>query len=119
MASDILTSPAQSETLYSSKSNVLSGISSIRLLQIQAVTKFGHDDEPIICGLDPVNLDDRPAFHALSYVWGVKSVKPNVVHCNGSMVEVTDNCYSALLHLRKRYGSPRIWVGALCINQRG
>lgn len=117
MASDHLTSLTPSETLYSSKYNVLSGTNSIRLLHIQAVTEFGHDDEPIICGLSPVNLDDRPVFHALSYVWGIKSVKPKVVHCNGSMVEVTDNCYSALLHIRKRYGSLRIWIDALCINQ--
>lgn len=62
MISDFLTSPTQSGRCVLPSPDVLSGTYSIRLLQIEAVTDFGRDDEPIICGLDQANLDDFMLF---------------------------------------------------------
>jgi hypothetical protein len=63
------------------------------------------------------DLDDRPTFHALSYVWGIKSLIPKDIEYDRHILEVTNNCHDALLHLRKRYGRLIVWIDAVCINQ--
>jgi hypothetical protein len=62
-----------------------------------------------------VDLDERPHFTALSYVWG--SPGSDTIICQDILVPVTPNCYSALLHLRKKLGAYCIWVDAICIDQ--
>ena len=64
-----------------------------------------------------VNLDDKPAFAALSYVWGTYGVARKTIQLEGVKKELTDNCWSALWHLVKQLGSFTIWVDAICINQ--
>ncbi|KAF2034219.1 HET-domain-containing protein, partial [Setomelanomma holmii] len=57
--------------------------------------------EPISCTFDVVNLDERPSFAALSYVWG------------------NDPPTSFILHPLRRHprSSHSLWVDAVCINQ--
>jgi hypothetical protein len=41
-----------------------------------------------------------------------------MIHCNSIPVYVTQNLYSALIHLRDKSRPMSLWVDALCINQR-
>ncbi|KAH8900257.1 HET-domain-containing protein [Thozetella sp. PMI_491] len=71
----------------------------------------------IIAGtLRVIDLDQNPAFTALSYVWGKYSAPRDVLHCNGYQIDVTRNCWSAMYHLTKS-GPLTIWIDAICINQ--
>ena len=73
-----------------------------------------------------VSLRDEPLYGALSYVWGDQSVKETIL-VNGQEFSVTVNLAAALQKLggyweiaHKERGSPpfRIWIDALCINQK-
>lgn len=59
---------------------------------------------------------DRPKYDALSYTWG----RPNIVkgiELNGTRVDVRENLWSALVHLRNATEGRVIWIDALCIDQ--
>lgn len=71
----------------------------------------------IKCTLCCASLQQRPAYDALSYVWGDQTTK-RPIQVNGRLFGVTENLKSALRHLR--YWDERkrvIWIDALCINQ--
>ncbi|KAK4442826.1 heterokaryon incompatibility protein-domain-containing protein [Podospora aff. communis PSN243] len=80
----------------------------IRLLNLEP----GHFDAPIQCTLQHANLNQNPAYMALSYVWG----DPAIV-CNGANLRVRVNLRNALRRLRKSEGPVVVWADALCINQ--
>lgn len=65
------------------------------------------------------DLQQRPSFQSLSYVWGEKASPSHVVKLQvpGCDIEVTENCYQALWHIRKQFGAVSIWVDSICINQ--
>ncbi|KAI2620942.1 heterokaryon incompatibility protein-domain-containing protein [Hypomontagnella submonticulosa] len=90
--------------------------SDIRLLRIHA----GDVDAEIQCDLLHLQLDARPDYFALSYVWGDVSKKISIL-VNGQQFDVGENLYDALRHLRQFYvqpdSSPFIWIDAMCINQ--
>jgi hypothetical protein len=72
---------------------------------------------PLRFRLKIVDLDTYPDFTALSYVWGVpKPSQPTITYGN-TTVTITENCYAALVHLRKALGGFTIWIDAICINQ--
>ncbi|KAE8384977.1 heterokaryon incompatibility protein-domain-containing protein [Aspergillus alliaceus] len=56
-------------------------------------------------------------YEALSYVWGSES-KPQCIFIDGYALRVTDNLYTALLHLRDHQLPRMLWVDAICINQQ-
>jgi hypothetical protein len=56
-------------------------------------------------------------FEAVSYVWGAP-VFPQRIFCNGSAIEITQNLYDALICLRDADMARRLWVDAVCINQK-
>jgi hypothetical protein len=60
-------------------------------------------------------LEDKPAFVAVSYVWGTAPATTNVV-CNGKQIQVTATVQAMLEHLQ-RYNQP-LWVDAICIDQQ-
>ena len=65
-----------------------------------------------------VDLNQRPKYAALSYVWGTGS-DPEPFICNGQEISIGKNLGQALRHIRPNAGdSLSIWVDALCINQR-
>jgi hypothetical protein len=84
-------------------------------------------DDPIRGTLEVVNIDERPRFVALSYVWGTSSSPPRTITCAQHQIQVTDNLWNALSHLRhdptqkdpgrNSDGSLTIWIDAICINQ--
>jgi hypothetical protein len=83
----------------------------IRLLRILP----GFTLTNIECEFLYVDLDSSPDYVALSYTWGQQTPSVSVL-VNRKVVQVSENLYLALLHLRKR-GSTRVWVDAICINQ--
>ena len=86
----------------------------IRLLILQATNQ---NDDDVVCHLETVNLIDNPEYEALSYVWG-KSQGGDGILINGHRQTVTVNLKEALWCLRPQYGTRRIWVDAVCINQQ-
>jgi hypothetical protein len=65
-----------------------------------------------------VDLNQRPKYAALSYVWGTGS-DPEPFIYNGQEISIGKNLGQALRHIRPDAGdSLSIWVDALCINQR-
>ncbi|KAF2818793.1 HET-domain-containing protein [Ophiobolus disseminans] len=74
-------------------------------------------DEPLRCDLSVSNLDEKPQYTALSYVWGVMAPIPDTVVCGGVLLPVTANALSALRNLRTKLGGFTIWIDVVCINQ--
>jgi hypothetical protein len=103
------------ETLYGN-SRITPGTACVRLLRVLA-SSF-DPDRPIRCELSVADLDTKPVYCAISYVWGTEALVPKNVICDGVALTVTDNCYAALHSLRGRLGSFVIWIDALCINQQ-
>jgi hypothetical protein len=60
--------------------------------------------------------DDTIPYDALSYTWG-GTHKTSTVKVNGNYLDVTENLYLALRHLRSEDIDRVIWVDAICINQ--
>lgn len=59
----------------------------------------------------------RPAYEAISYVWG-DSTEMNTVLVNGKSTEVTQNCFQVQMILQHRLPEGTLfWIDALCINQ--
>jgi hypothetical protein len=86
----------------------------IRLLEILP----SHDQSSIICcRLKHVSLNEPPAYEALSYCWG-NAEDTETIKLNGSRFSATTNLVNALRQLRSQVGHDRLWVDALCINQK-
>jgi hypothetical protein len=85
----------------------------IRLLYLEL-----SDDHcaEIRCSTFTVNLLDKPAFKALSYVWGKPTITVPII-VNEQRYHVTPNCNTALRRLREARESP-LWIDAICINQK-
>lgn len=71
------------------------------------------------------DLDERPDFAALSYVWGETTATPphHIEIRDGpgddrlGSIPLTDNCFHALAELQKGPTRRTLWVDAVCINQ--
>lgn len=87
----------------------------VRLLELVP----GDEEDPIQCTQQIIGLDDDDnlQWSALSYVWGDKK-EDRYVLINGEKFEVTDNLFDALRQIRKTRAPIRLWIDALCINQR-
>ncbi|KAF2754812.1 HET-domain-containing protein [Pseudovirgaria hyperparasitica] len=102
--------------------------------QIRLLTLFPGDfSDPIILSLHTVSLTltNKNHYEALSYVWGSStetrtiflrlsdesqdSAEPNM---DSAPFEATLNLESALKHLRQMKQPRKLWVDALCINQK-
>ncbi|OWP05700.1 hypothetical protein B2J93_1749 [Marssonina coronariae] len=84
----------------------------IRLLTLEA----GFTDEPLRGSLTQVPIDALPPYEALSYCWGSPD-QPCSINLEGGSMPITHSLHSALVRLRRRSRSRRIWADALCINQ--
>jgi hypothetical protein len=129
---------------------------SIRLVKLHSIRNY-HDFtidrkyEPIKCSVVVVDLEDLPDYFALSYTWGdPRTLYTNKldmfppenwaapafeIECNGKLVSITTNLYTALVSIRERFSrnefatklGPRylphdstgsyVWIDALCVNQ--
>ena len=95
--------------------------SEIRVLEILST----GSTETFECRLHTVSLDDKPAYAALSYVWGDSKITEDI-QVNDQRVSITTNLAAALRHVKAHWqtalldrdpASFRIWADALCINQ--
>ncbi|KAF2500878.1 HET-domain-containing protein [Lophium mytilinum] len=112
--------PTSKKQLYSSLPVPL-GSHCIRLLDIDPSLPSSDEPSPlhILGHLRVVDLRQSPSFASLSYVWGVKSGLSHAVTLPSQecSIEITENCYQALWHIRKLFGGVSIWVDSICINQ--
>jgi hypothetical protein len=88
----------------------LADVDEIRLLHLQP----GATNEPLICQLVNSTLFDKPQYEALSYMWGRKE-SPLQIELNGGIVEVRNNLWQALNHLRHAQTTRILWIDALCL----
>ena len=85
---------------------------STRLLTLH----HGSGEDAIKCSLTTVDLETEPRYNALSYCWG-SSDNAKQLLLDEHFVDVRENLWSALWHLRLPKGNRILWVDALCINQ--
>ena len=97
--------------------SLLSEPDSIRLLRLLPSKEDPKNlrCELLKCALRKSDRVTRP-YEALSYVWGSEDDPQSIIIDNQSF-EVTQNLYTALLHLQDHDISRIIWVDAVCINQ--
>lgn len=81
------------------------------------VLESGLNQQMISCSLEEVDINDQPAYEALSYCWG-DSADEFKIPCAGQTLTVRKNLYDALQTLRHVEMARRLWVDAICINQR-
>jgi hypothetical protein len=81
------------------------------------ILKPGTKSAPIECDLEhvPTSKKSRPLYKALSYTWGSPEIK-KTIRLRGMTVQVRENLWQALYHLRSPDSSLRLWVDAICIN---
>lgn len=88
-------------------------------LEIRVFTlKPGRRSSPIECSLRHVMTDkgSHPSYKALSYTWGSPENLRTIL-LDGIRVQVRENLWQALYHLRSEDKSMKLWVDAICINQ--
>ena len=86
--------------------------SEIRIATIQP----GGVDEPIVCSLDNHKLGSSE-YEALSYCWGNEEDLEDIT-LQSVEWQVTGNLHAALKALRSESTPRKMWIDALCINQR-
>jgi hypothetical protein len=88
-------------------------------LEIRVVIlKPGTKSAPIECELEhvPTSKESKPSYKALSYTWGSPEIR-KTIRLQGITVQVRENLWQALYHIRSPYTSLRLWVDTICINQ--
>ncbi|KAH7378092.1 heterokaryon incompatibility protein-domain-containing protein [Cadophora sp. MPI-SDFR-AT-0126] len=85
----------------------------IRLLILESAP----DEAQISCRLISHNINLNPDYKALSYEWGPQTDQKPIA-LNGQEFHVGENLWWALWYLRKDGSVSRLWVDALCINQK-
>jgi hypothetical protein len=96
----------------------------VRHAQLSAA---GHKDGPpstwpailaIRCTLEMHDLnEDILEYEALSYEWGELTSEGRTIFLNDREIQVRDNLWSALIHLRYSDITRLLWIDALCIDQ--
>ncbi|KAL8996388.1 MAG: hypothetical protein Q9169_004079 [Polycauliona sp. 2 TL-2023] len=92
----------------------------VRVLDVQPAM---FTSDRLFGNLRVIDLDatPSPSFAALSYVWGAMqdATPTSTITCGpGDVVlQLTNNCYEALINLRAIYQPLTIWVDAICIDQ--
>ena len=82
------------------------------------ILKPGTVSMPLECTLQHVSnaSKSRASYKALSYTWGPPE-PTKILVLNGIQIQVRENLWQALHHIRQEGSSLRLWVDALCINQ--
>lgn len=90
----------------------------LRAIQILELLPSPDLKGPIRCELHHHSLDEEIQYEAVSYRWG--DPEPgHTVFVNGAYtLDVTPNCLEALTCLRQRSRRRRLWIDAICIDQR-
>jgi hypothetical protein len=87
------------------------GKEEIRVLRLEPGKTGGLKGE-----LVHVQLNDNPAYEALSYAWG-PPVKPYAITLPNGNLRITESLFTGLIRLRRRGKSRLLWIDQLCINQ--
>jgi hypothetical protein len=80
-------------------------------------------DAPLKCSLREKDLNTKPKYHALSYLWGASdsaTTEPLYVPTSSGSNEqlfLWRNCTTALRHLRLAEEPRTMWVDSICIDQ--
>ncbi|OWY43327.1 HET-like protein [Alternaria alternata] len=111
----------QAETTVSIPDAVIKSLQYKRLTRDRTIRILdlapGTWDEPIICSLRTVDLDnDNPRYEAISYAWGDHNDRKPVI-CNGCAITTTRSLFEALQRFRYVDATRTLWADALCINQ--
>lgn len=85
--------------------------------EIRLISLHDSDDESALLSghLERATLNDD--YSALSYVWGDEHDR-RPIQLNGVNTTITANLEKALKQLRAEKKATKIWVDAICINQR-
>lgn len=90
----------------------------VRLIVLQP----GEGQQSIRCEIIHTNLDEDPEYAAVSYTWADENgndSKSQLIFClNGTIIPVTANCEAALRRIRHPGLKRRLWIDAICINQK-
>lgn len=92
--------------------SLTTGTSLLRLVSVEP----GSFSDPVQCKLRYVNLEERPTYEALSYVWGDATVTEPIT-LDGRRFPVTINLQLALRYLRQEDTKREFGIDAICINQ--
>jgi len=103
------------------------GVNKIRLLEIlpgdswegAGLWSGTANSQQLKCRVEPVEFqEDMPEYSALSYCWGNANERVPI-QCNGQLLNITRNLYSALDAIRRRpaRATRYIWADGICINQ--
>ncbi|KAJ0159780.1 Heterokaryon incompatibility protein 6, OR allele [Colletotrichum tanaceti] len=84
----------------------------IRLFALQP----GDPGSTIRGAFSTANIDVRPSYHCVSYVWGDALNTTDIV-VGGRAFTVTTSLFSALCRIRSSRDTIHLWADALCINQ--
>jgi Heterokaryon incompatibility protein (HET) len=87
-----------------------------RAIRLLDLLPSSDPSSEIQCKLWNVDLDERPSYKALSYVWGDPENTVQIL-VDGKSYNVTVNCEAALYRLRETHESS-LWIDAICINQK-
>jgi hypothetical protein len=85
----------------------------IRLLYLQP----GSSGDKVKCTIKHAKLSDQPQYEALSYMWGPHDCLQTIL-VNDFNINVRENMWLALQHLRLNAKTRVLWVDAICINQQ-
>ena len=81
------------------------------------ILTFSDAPDTISCTLEAFPDEKLPPFSALSYAWGNEAPTASIL-CNGKAFDVTPHLYSALLTIARLGCAARLWVDAICLDQR-
>lgn len=73
---------------------------------------------PLICRIDELRIESDEGFQALSYTWGEPSFTETLIVDKICFLRITPNLRDALRRFRLPSDSRRLWVDAVCINQK-
>ncbi|KAL0936051.1 heterokaryon incompatibility protein [Colletotrichum truncatum] len=76
----------------------------------------GQPEDPLLCSLVTVSLDEAPPYKALSYVWGDPTKTASVI-CSEFQREITISLLEGLRRIRRSDRVEVAWADAICINQ--
>ncbi|RYP70397.1 hypothetical protein DL771_005518 [Monosporascus sp. 5C6A] len=67
--------------------------------------------------LESFDLDDAPAYEALSYCWGDPTPSEQII-IDGCIFRLTQSAYKLLLARRSFWRQRWVWIDVICINQQ-
>ncbi|KAL7938012.1 heterokaryon incompatibility domain-containing protein [Trichoderma chlorosporum] len=93
----------------------LSPEASTRIIELQP----SYEQEgPLRCNLQEINIESDPFYEALSYTWGKPEFTEPLTLDDEFVIHITPNLRDALLRFRSKLNVRRLWVDAICINQK-